>query len=264
MKIYNKNIWITGASSGIGKALAFELSKKNTNLIISSRKINELEKVKNICIKNGSNCFVQKIDLSSVESIKIAIKNVFENLKKIDILFNNGGVSQRSYAFETDLSVDRKIMDINYFGAVALTKAILPEMIKSKSGHIVAVSSISGKFGFPLRSAYSASKFAMQGFFETLGFELNNKNIDVTMIYPGRVKTNVSKNALLKDGTIYGKMDKGQNEGISAEKCAKKMIKAVEKRKKEVFIGKKELIMVFLRRFFPNIFFKIVNKINPN
>ncbi len=263
MKIEKKNIWITGASSGLGRALAIELSKFNTKLILSSRNVIELEKVKEICEKNSSKCFVQVIDLQDASSIKEAVGKVLKEFPKIDILVNNGGISQRAFAHETSLEVDRKIMEINYFGAVELTKAVLPSMIKNRVGHIVAVSSISGKFGFPLRSAYAASKFAMQGFFETLFFELKQFNINVTMVFPGRILTNVSQNALTKDGEKYGKLDEGQAAGMSAEDFAKKMIKAIRKNKKEVLIGKAEIIMVHLHRFFPFIFNKIVNKIKP-
>jgi len=263
MKVEGKNIWITGASSGIGRALAVELSKYKVNLIISSRKESELKEVKEICEKNSSKCDVVLLDLESIDSVNASIAEVFALYETVDILVNNGGISQRAFASETDLSVDRKIMEINYFGAVELTKAVLPKMLKQKSGHIVAVSSISGKFGFPLRSAYAASKFAMVGFFETLYFELKPENINVTIVYPGRVKTNVSKNALLKDGTVHGQMDDGQAGGISSEECAKKLVKSIKKNKKEVLIGGKELIMVHIKRLFPRIFNKIVNKIKP-
>ncbi|MBN2892990.1 MAG: SDR family oxidoreductase [Bacteroidales bacterium] len=263
MKIENKTIWITGASSGIGKALAIEMSKYNTSLILSSITDNELIEVTKTCKKNGAKCFPIAFDLESPESINNAIEKVFEVHSKIDILVNNGGISQRAFAVDTDFSVDRKIMEINYFAAVNLTKAVLPKMVAQKSGHLVAVSSISGKFGFPLRSAYAASKFAIVGFFETLYFELKQHNINVSMIFPGRVNTNISKNALLKDGSTHGKMDDGQAGGISAEKCAKQMIMAIQKNRKETLIGGKELFMVHIRRFFPSIFNKIVNKIKP-
>ena len=263
MKINNKIIWITGASSGIGRALAIEMSYFDTKLILSSRNIEALNKVKEICEKNGSKCFVQKLDLSNPEDISIATENVFQNFDKIDILVNNGGISQRAFSYETDIEIDRKIMEINYFGSVALTKAVLPKMIKQKSGHILAISSIVGAFGFPLRSAYSASKHALHGFFETLYFELKQFNINVSIVLPGRVKTNVSKNSLTKDGSKYGKMDEGQEKGISAEKCAKKIIKGIERNKKEMLIGKKELLMVLLKRKLPFIFKLIVNKVKP-
>ncbi len=259
----DKNIWITGASSGIGEALAIEFSKKNTNLILSARNKEKLEKVAKICENNGSKTFIAPIDLENFESIKITTAIVLKNFGKIDVLINNGGISQRATAVETDLKIDRKIMEINYFGTIELTKLILPTMLKHQNGHIVVVSSISGKFGFYLRSAYAASKHALHGFFESLYFELKKQNIKITIIMPGRVKTNVSVNALTKNGTPYNKMDEGQAKGISAEKCAKKIIKAIEKNKKEVLIGGKEILMVHLKRLFPSIFNKIVTHLNP-
>jgi len=154
-------------------------------------------------------------------------------------------------------------MEINFYGAVYLTKALVPYMINNGGGHIAVTSSISGKFGFPLRAAYSASKHALHGFFETLRAELKNKNIKVTILCPGRVKTNISVNALTKNGTSYGKMSKGQDNGISPEKCAKKYLSAIKRNKKDVNIGSVEIFMVYLKRLFPGIFYKIVSKINP-
>ncbi len=263
MNIIDKTIWITGASSGIGRALSIELSKYNLQLIVSARNKNALEEVKKTCEQNNAKCFVQPLDLSDANSINEAQRIVFENFEKVDILINNGGISQRSFAHQTDIEIDRKIMEVNYFGNIALTKAVLPKMIAQKSGHLVTVSSPVGVFGFPLRSAYSASKHAMHGFYETLAFELKKYNIKTSIILPGRIKTNVSKNALTKDGTKYGKMDDGQNNGLSAEKCAKKIIKGIKRNKKEIWVGKIELIMIFFKRKLPFLFNIIANKIKP-
>lgn len=263
MKINNKTIWITGASSGIGRGLALEMSKYGTELILSARNVVELEKVKTECEQNGAKCIIQKIDLSNPQEIILATENIFSKIKNVDILVNNGGISQRAFSYETNIAVDRKIMEVNYFGSIALTKLVLPKMIEQKSGYIIAVSSIVGVFGFPLRSAYSASKHALHGFYETLYFELKQFNINVSIVLPGRVKTDVSKNALTKDGTKYGKMDDGQDSGISVEKCAKKIIKGINKNKKEMAVGGSELAMLFVKRRLPFIFNMIVNKIKP-
>lgn len=263
MKINNKTIWITGASSGIGRGLALEMSKYGTELILSARNVVELEKVKTECEQNGAKCIIQKIDLSNPQEIILATENIFSKIKNVDILVNNGGISQRAFSYETNIAVDRKIMEVNYFGSIALTKLVLPKMIEQKSGYIIAVSSIVGVFGFPLRSAYSASKHALHGFYETLYFELKQFNINVSIVLPGRVKTDVSKNALTKDGTKYGKMDDGQDSGISVEKCAKIIIKGINKNKKEMAVGGSELAMLFVKRRLPFIFNMIVNKIKP-
>jgi short-subunit dehydrogenase len=181
----------------------------------------------------------------------------------IDVLINNGGISQRSLTWETPLEVDDRIFSINYFAAVILTKAVLPGMMERGGGAIAATSSITGKFGFPLRSAYAASKHAVHGFFETLGIELADQNISVTVAIPGRVRTNISVNALTSTGEKHGKMDPGQAGGISPERCARKYLDAIHRGKREVFIGGKELMMAHIRRFLPSLFFRLARKIDP-
>lgn len=261
MTFKNKTVWIIGASSGIGKALAIDFAKHKANLVISSRKINELEKVKTECLNQTKNCSIIPLDLEKNSDYKHKVDEVIQKHKTIDYLIVNGGVSQRSFASETPLDIDRKLMEINYFGNIAITKAVLPHMIKQQSGHIITVSSIVGKFGFPLRSAYSATKHALHGFYETLRFEHLKDNIKVTIIIPGRIKTNVSINALNKDGQQHGEMDSGQNEGMSAEQCSIQMIKAIKKEKKEILIGGKELMMVRFKKWIPFLFNKIASKI---
>jgi dehydrogenase/reductase SDR family member 7B len=261
MYFTDKIIWITGASSGIGEALAYGFARENARLIISSNNIEELNRVKNNCLKYCKVCKTVPLDLEIPSSIKEAFEKVILLFPKIDILINNGGVSQRTLLKDTSMEIFRKIMEINLFGAVNLTKLVLPVMIGNGGGHIIATSSISGKFGFPLRSAYAASKHALHGFFETVRLENVNDNIKVTIVCPGRVKTNISFNAIASDGKPHGKMDDGQNEGISPEKCARKIMRAVRKNKKEVLVGGKELLMVYFKRFLPFVFYRIVTKI---
>ena len=178
----------------------------------------------------------------------------------IDFLFNNGGLSQRSRASDTSLELDRKIMEINYFGNIALTKAVLPYMQNQKSGHIVVISSIVGKFGFFLRSSYSASKHALHGFYESLHLEEEKNRLRVTIVCPGKIQTNISLNALNSDGLKHGLMDNNQKTGMSVEDCVRKLLNAVMKNKKEIFIGNKEIKAVTLKKFFPNFFWKILRK----
>lgn len=263
MYFKNKVVWITGASSGIGEALTYEFARQGAKLIISSNQLEELEKVKLTCESIGTTCFIQFLDMIEVDKMQSITDLLIEKFDKIDVLVNNAGISQRSLVVETPLEVDRKIMEIDYFGTVALTKTVLPYMIKNGGGYIAATSSISGKFGFPLRSAYAAAKHALRGFFETLRAEVYEHNIKVLIAFPGRIKTNISLHALTKDGKAYGKMDDGQNTGISAEKCARKYVKAIRKDKKEVLIGASELLMVYIHKFFPNLFYKLARKIKP-
>jgi len=261
VEIKDKIVWITGASSGIGEALAYAYAREKAKIIISSNQVEELETVRKKCLEMNADVIAVAFDLISQESIKQAVGQVLNKYGKVDLLINNGGISQRSLIRETPLDIDRKLMDVNYFGGVYLTKLILPSMIKQKQGHIAVTSSIVGKFGFPLRSAYSASKHAILGFYETLRFEEEENNIKVTIIIPGRVKTNISINAVTKDGQTYGKMDEGQNDGISAEASARIIIKAIKRNKKEVLVGGKELLMVHFRRFIPILFNKLTSKI---
>jgi len=251
----HKTIWITGASSGIGKALAIEMSKKNNNIILSSRNINDLESVAKLC---KGNTLVLPIDLEKQDNFVNKVKKAIDLFGKIDILINNGGISQRSTASETSIDVDRRLMEINYFGTVVLTKSILPYMQKQKSGHIVTVSSLSGKFGFFLRSAYAASKFAQLGFFESLRLEEEKNNIKVSIVFPGFVNTNISQNALSGEGKKHDQHDENQKKGISPMNCAKDIIKGIKENKHEIYSGGKEIWMVKIRRLLPGLFYRIL------
>lgn len=263
MYFSKKVVWITGASSGIGEALAIEFAKQGAQLILSSNQLIDLEKVSEKCVALGAECFIQYLDVTEIDKMKSITENLIDKFGYIDVLVNNAGISQRALVIETPIEVDRKIMEIDYFGTIALTKTVLPYMIKNGGGYIAVTSSISGKFGFPLRSAYSAAKHALHGFFETLRAETYEQNIKVLIAFPGRIKTDISMHALTKDGTAHGKMDEGQNTGISAEKCAKQYVNAIRKDKKEVLIGASELLMVYIHKFLPNLFYKLAQKINP-
>ena len=263
MDFSNKTIWITGASSGIGKATAMELSKKKVHLILSGRNEEALTKVAVFCKKNGSSAKVVPFDLGNEEAVALAAQKVLSEQNKIDALYHFGGISQRSLVSETSTAVDRKIFEVNFFGTVALTKAILPAMIANGGGQIAVTSSIVGKFGFPYRSAYSASKHALHGFFESLRAENVTNNIRVSIIIPGRIKTNISVNALEKDGAAHGKMDKGQERGKPADKSAKVICRKLKKERKEILVGGTELIMVHIRRFFPRIYYYLSSKVEP-
>ncbi len=262
MKLKDKTIWVTGASSGIGKALSLAFSDQGANVIISSRNEPELEKVKSLC-KNPDRVKILVLDLTDYNSFTKKAELAAGFFNGIDILINNGGVSQRSYAIDTKLEVDQKIFDVNYFGTIGLTKAVLPFFIKQGTGYFVVISSIMGKLGTPLRSAYAGSKHALHGFFDSLRAELFNKNIGVTIICPGYVNTNVSKNALTGDGSKFNKMDGATEKGLDPDDFAQKAIKAIKAEKREVIIaGTRESTAVFLKRFFPGILAKVIRKVN--
>lgn len=262
MYFFNKVIWVTGASSGIGKALAIELSKQNAKLILSSRKIERLELVKSEC-ENPQNIKIVTLDLEEYSNLKQKANDAISCFGVIDIVINNGGISQRSLAKNTSLNVDKRIMDINYLGTIALTKAILPHFIKNKMGHFAVTTSVVGKIGTPLRSSYAASKHALHGFFDSLRTENYKNNIIVSLLCPGFINTNVSKNALTGNGEPQGKMDVATENGMSAQKCAILMLKAIKNKKEEVYIaGAKEKFGVYMKRFFPKIFSVLVRKMS--
>ena len=252
-------IWITGASSGIGLALARESAKRGASVVLSARSSDKLEEVRKT-LPHAEKHLVLPLDLENQSNFNELVQQVVTHYGRIDILINNGGVSQRGEAWNTPMEVDRKIMEINYFGTIALTKAVLPIMQKQQFGHIVAISSIAGKFGFYLRSAYSASKHALQGFFESLLLEEAKNNIRVTLVFPGKINTPISTNALNEKGEAHGVMDHNQETGMSAEVCAAQILKAIDQNKIEVLIGNKEVKAVTLKRFLPSLFWKIIRK----
>lgn len=250
----NKTIWITGASSGIGEALAYAYAAEGANLILSSRRRKVLNQVAEQCYKKGANKVqIVPLDLAEHDKIPELIEARLQSVNSIDILINNGGISQRSSVVDTSLAVDKRIFDVNFFGAVAMTKAILPQMLRQNSGRIVIISSVAGKVSTPLRSAYAASKHALHGFYDALRYELKNTNISVTLICPGYVNTHLSINALTKDGSIHGKMDDNQRNGMDASQFCKKAMYAIEKGQDEAIIGGFESLGVYLKRFFPSI-----------
>ncbi|WP_309609525.1 SDR family oxidoreductase [Flavobacterium sp.] len=248
ISIKNKTIWITGASSGIGEALAYELATKNCKLILSGRNIEALEKVKSKC---DCEVVLLPFDLTDFDNAKNHAQKAIEAFGKIDMLINNGGISQRSLLVETDFSVDKKLIEVDYLGTVALTKAILPHFIKNQKGHFVTITSLMGKFGSPYRSGYCGAKHALHGFFDVLRMEHQKDGIDVTLICPGFIQTNIAKNALIADGSKQNTDDIATQNGMPVAIFAKKFVKAVEAKKFEAYIGGKETMGVFLKRFFP-------------
>ena len=261
MSLADKVIWITGASSGIGAATALELSKQKTELILSARTLEKLEEVQALCTANGATCHVLAIDLSKTDTHLAIAEEAWKLAGRIDVLFNNAGISQRELALETDLEVDRRVMEVNFFGTVSLSKAVAPMMLKAGGGHIALNTSIVGKIGFPLRTAYAASKHALHGFFDSWRAELDGQNLDITLICPGRTNTPISLSALRGDGSTHGEVDDWMKNGMTAESVAKRIVKAIRRKEKEVYIGSKESLLVYIRRYFPPLYYRIVTRV---
>ncbi len=258
MLVDNKVVWITGASSGIGEHLSYALADKNAKLVLSSRNETALRKVKENC---NTETLVLPLDITDFASFEAAEQKVIDEFGSVDILINNAGISQRSQVKDTDFSVVRRIMEVNFFGTVALTDAVLPGMLARKSGQIVIISSVVGKVGVKGRSSYSASKHALQGYFDSLRAEVHQDNITVTIICPGYVRTQMTINALKGDGSPNNKMAKTTAGGLAPDVFAAKAIRAIERDREEVYIGKKEVAAIYLKRFFPGIYSRVLNNI---
>jgi short-subunit dehydrogenase len=255
----NKVIWVTGSSSGIGEALAYELANKGARLILSARRKEELERVKNNC--RSTDVYILPFDITHFDKFQEITEQAIALFGHIDILINNSGISQRSFVKETLLEVYKKLMEVNFFGAVALTKNLLPHFLERQCGHFVVITSVTGKFGTPYRSGYAASKHALHGFFDSLRAELwrdTKTAVKVTIVAPGFIRTNITLSAVTGDGSPLNKMDEGQYKGKPAAWCARKIVRAVELQKEEVYIGGREVLGVFLKRIFPRLFSRII------
>ncbi|MCS7301710.1 MAG: SDR family oxidoreductase [Fimbriimonadales bacterium] len=260
MRFRNKVVWITGASSGIGEALAYAFSREGAHLILTARRRDRLEAVQNACTGEGK-ILLLPFDVTNYDCHATMVGAAIEHFGQVDILVNNAGVSQRSLALETDFSVDRRIMEVNYFSVISLTKTLLPYMIERGGGQIAVVSSLLGKFSTPLRSAYCASKHALHGYFDALRSEVYNQGIRITLICPGFVRTEVSIHALRGDGQEHGRMDDAIEKGMPAEVCARHILNALHKRKEEVYIARYEKIALHLKRFAPGLLSRLMRTI---
>lgn len=254
----NKTVWITGASSGIGRALAIAFSESGAQCILSARNASALEETKQMC-SSPEKHVVLPLDVTDEQRVEYAVTKV-NDLGGIDILINNAGVSQRSTVENTDMRVYRSLMEVNYFAVVKLTKTILPHMIEKGEGSIITISSIAGKVGPPYRAGYAASKHALHGFFDSLRAETSHKGIQTLVVCPGYINTSIAHNALAGDGKKYNKRDAENANGLEANDLAKRILKAIEKKKTEVYFGKFEVNAVRLKRFLPGVLTKMLSK----
>lgn len=256
-----KTVWVTGASSGIGRAAANLWATKGARVIVSSRKQAALETVVHAwATEQQQRSLVLPLDLAQSDQLASKVEEALAWAGTIDVMVHCGGISQRSTVLETELEVDRRVMEVDYFGTLALTKALLPHFVERKAGQFVVVTSLMGLFSSPLRSGYCGAKHALHGFFESLRAEHYDDGIGVTMVCPGFIHTNISMNAVVGDGSQQGTMDAKTGAGLSPEACAAKLVRAVEKRKAEVLIGRFEIVGAYLKRFAPGLMRRIVRK----
>lgn len=259
LEFKNKTVLITGGGSGIGEAMAYQYAMKGTNVILTGRRIETLEKVQKKCQELGVNAWCRTVDVEKPESIDELAAWIRKEGHLLDFLFLNAGISQRALTLETDISVDRRLMEVNYFGGIYLVK-VLKDMFLERGVHIGVVSSVSGVFGFPVRSAYCASKHAIHGFYETIALEY--PQIKTTIIIPGRIHTDVSKNALDGNGKATGVMDPGQANGYDVNKCAKVAIRAIARCRHQKVIGGFDTIMVPFYKYVPWLFRLIARNVS--
>jgi short-subunit dehydrogenase len=260
----DKVIWITGASSGIGEAVAYAFSRRGARLILSSRRAAELERVRSGCLRPAA-VRVIPLDLLDMGSFTGKVAEAVSAFGQIDIVIHNGGVSQRSLVMETSLGVQRMVMELDYFSYVALTQAVLPHFAERRAGHFVVVSSVMGKIGTPMRSAYAAAKHALHGFFDCLRAEVGPLGIGVTILTPGYVRTNISMHVVTKDGSPLGKASANIDKGLDADKAAVQIVRAVARRKFEVYIGKMgvERFALWVNRWFPGLLVRLAPRFSP-
>lgn len=259
-----KTVWITGASSGIGEACAYRWAGEGARLVLTAPTAEELEPVAAKCREKGApDVAILPYDLSVPEGIPALAQAAWEVFGGLGTTYLNAGISQRTSVEDTSMEMLRTLMQIDYFAPATIAKELLPRMVAQGGGHIAVTTSIAGKFGFPLRCGYCSAKSALYGFFESLQAEYYDKGIRVTLVCPGRVRTNISLRALDKGGKPHGKMDPGQAGGISTEKAARIIVKAVGKGRREVLVGSKELLMVYVKRFFPGLCARLARKLKP-
>ena len=253
LEFENKSVLLTGASRGLGRSLAHKLAECNVSLLIlSGRDEDALLQVKNECADiaslSSSSPSSTKIEIvpcdladqSSVDNLSaksISIAQQLHTTKAIDVLINNGGISSRSSFLDTDISVDQKLMQVNFFSGVGLAKAVVPNMVEQKMGRIVWISSIQGKLGTPYRTSYAASKFAVQGYCEALRSELTSSNVHVHTISPGYIRTNLSQSAVMGDGNNYGKTDATTENGKDPDDVASTILNSVTKEQMDIIVA---------------------------
>jgi dehydrogenase/reductase SDR family protein 7B len=255
-----KTVWITGASSGIGEALAYAFGQRGARLILSARRTERLTQVAKSC--GARETHVVPLDLGALETLPAIVERVLTQIGSVDIMVHNAGVGQRSLVLDTAFEVDRRMMEINYLGPVALTKALLPSMLRQKRGQFVVLSSVLGVMSAQRRSGYCASKHALHGYFNGLRAELGRDGVAVLMVCPGRVHTEFSEQAFEGDGSRHGVTDASSQKGLSAGEVAHRMLRALERGEDEVLVAKWESLAVYLNRWAPSLMRRAIARIN--
>lgn len=258
----DKVIWITGASSGIGEALAYLFARRGARLVLSARRREELDRVRDQCLSEGAKAesvLVLPLDVVDFDAMPAALSAVLEAFSRIDMLINNAGMSQRSLCLETDMKVYRSLLEVDVLGQIALTKQVLPVMVQQGAGRLVVTSSVAGKVGAPLRTGYCAAKHAVMGFFDALRSEVAQLGLRVSTIVPGFIRTNVSSNALGGDGEATGVTDENIAGGMDVSRCAQIIVDGLASGLDEIAVGEgDEMDLLKLKRSDPEKAFRLM------
>jgi len=257
MEFKNKTAWITGASSGIGKAIAYELGFKKSKVVLAARRIEKLKDIEAELKTVGIEVFSCPTDVSKEADCKNLIEKTIERFGTIDVLINNAGISMRAMFEDTELDVLRRVMDVNFWGTVMCTKYAMPYLTKAK-GTVIGVSSVAGYRGLPGRTGYSASKFAMHGFLESLRTEHYNTGVNVLLICPGFTASEIRETALIADGSQQGKSPKEETKMMTAEEVAKEVIKSIENNTRDKVLTRQGKMTVMVNKLLPSFMDKMV------
>lgn len=253
----NKIVVITGASSGIGKALAFEFASRGSKIVLAARNTEKLKEVEDRIVEMGNEVLSVKTDVSVEDDCKNLIEQTVQRFGGVDVLINNAGISMRALFSDLDLSVIKQLMDVNFWGTVYCTKFAMPYITEAR-GSVVGVISIAGYIGLPARTGYSASKYAIRGFLDTLRVENLKTGVHILVAAPGFTASNVRNVALTANGLSQGETPRDESKMMSAEECARLIANAVVKRKREVIMTFMEgKFTVWLKKWFPSLLDKL-------
>jgi short-subunit dehydrogenase len=258
----NKIVIVTGASSGIGSEMVKVLADSQAKIVLCARREDlMLQLVQEIGI-SANNYLIYKLDFAANPDFKLISQQIIDKFGQIDILINNAGIAQKSMVQETNEAVERKVMEVNYFANINFTKAILPFLISRKQGHIVGVSSILGEIGLPKVAPYCASKHALNGYYNSLRYDVEQHNILVSIVSPGFIGTEITKKSLTGSGGVHHEDSIAQEKGMSASACAKGILKNIAKQKRQTYVGGLEILMPKFAYFFPRIFHLLMKKMH--
>ena len=258
----NRVVWITGASSGIGASLARAFSAEGAAVILSARRAQRLEELR-AQLSRPDDALVLPLDVSDSDAIDQAAAAAESWRGRVDILINNAGISQRSLVEETEMDTIRWVMEINYFGAVHLTRRVLPGMLSRSDGHIVNISSVAGYVSTPMRSIYASSKHALRAYSDALRAEVSGRGVAVSVICPGYIRTDISKSAVTGDGSPKGEHDKVLLSGLDPDVAAGKMLDGLHRKRNEFYVGGREIYAIYLQRYMPGLLARFVPQAAP-